>query len=158
MPGVIGIEDFGKVALRVAEVVAAEPVPKADKLLKLQLSLGEGQPQRQVVSGIAKFYQPDELVGKDAYRRQLVSQASGSRVTAYIYASAGDGESTQDLVFGGHDIIAENGQILAESKLFSTGVITADLDIERLVFERRRRNTFTIKNNTNCLEYNFPIT
>ena len=85
----------------------------------------------------------DELVGKDAYRRQLVSQASGSRVTAYIYASAGDGESTQDLVFGGHDIIAENGQILAESKLFSTGVITADLDIERLVFERRRRNTFT---------------
>ena len=64
VPGVIGIEDFGKVALRVAEVVAAEPVPKADKLLKLQLSLGEGQPQRQVVSGIAKFYQPDELVGK----------------------------------------------------------------------------------------------
>ena len=62
--GVIGIEDFGKVKLRVAEVVAAEPVPKADKLLKLQLSLGEGQPQRQVVSGIAQFYQPDELVGK----------------------------------------------------------------------------------------------
>lgn len=53
----IGIEDFGKVKLRVAEVVAAEPVPKADKLLKLQLSLGEGQPQRQVVSGIAQFYQ-----------------------------------------------------------------------------------------------------
>ena len=64
VPGVIGIEDFGKVKLRVAEVVAAEPVPKADKLLKLQLSLGEGQPQRQVVSGIAQFYQPDELVGK----------------------------------------------------------------------------------------------
>lgn len=85
----------------------------------------------------------DELAGKDAYRRQLISQASGSRISGYVYASAGDGESSQDLVFGGHDIIAENGQILAESKLFTTGVITADIDIERLLSERRRRNTFT---------------
>ena len=85
----------------------------------------------------------DELVGKDSYRRQLISQASGSRIAAYVYASAGDGESSQDLVFGGHDIIAENGQILAESKLFTTGVITAVIDIERLTSERQRRNTFT---------------
>ncbi len=85
----------------------------------------------------------DELVGKDSYRRQLISQASGSRISAYVYTSAGEGESSQDLVFGGHDIIAENGQILAESRLFSTGVITADIDIERLTSERRRRNTFT---------------
>ena len=85
----------------------------------------------------------DELAGKDSYRRQLISQASGSRITGYVYASAGEGESSQDLVFGGHDIIAENGQILAESKLFTTGVITADIDIERLLSERRRRNTFT---------------
>ncbi len=85
----------------------------------------------------------DELVGKDSYRRQLIAQASGSRIVSYIYASAGDGESGQDLVFGGHDIIAENGAILAESKLFSTGVITADIDIERLTSERLRRNTFT---------------
>ena len=84
----------------------------------------------------------DEIVGKDSYRRQLVSQASGSGVSAYIYASAGIGESSQDLVFGGHDIIAENGQILAESRLFTDGVITADIDIERLMSERRRRNTF----------------
>ena len=85
----------------------------------------------------------DEIVGKDSYRRQLVSQASGSGVSAYVYASAGAGESSQDLVFGGHDIIAENGQILAESKLFAEGIITADIDVERLVSERRRRNTFT---------------
>ena len=85
----------------------------------------------------------DELVGKDAYRRQLIKGASGSRISAYIYCSAGEGESSQDLVFGGHDIIAENGQILAESKLFGTGAITADIDVERLVSERRRRNTFT---------------
>lgn len=58
----IGIEDFSKVELRVAEVIHAEPVPKADKLLKLQLDLG--YEQRQVVSGIAKFYKPEDLVGK----------------------------------------------------------------------------------------------
>ncbi|MCR8659264.1 methionine--tRNA ligase [Paenibacillus endoradicis] len=58
----IGIEDFAKVELRVAQVIQAEPVPKADKLLKLQLDLG--YEQRQVVSGIAKFYKPEDLVGK----------------------------------------------------------------------------------------------
>ncbi|WP_059043634.1 methionine--tRNA ligase [Paenibacillus rubinfantis] len=58
----IGIDDFAKVELRVAQVLACEPVPKADKLLKLQLSLG--YEQRQVVSGIAKFYKPEELVGR----------------------------------------------------------------------------------------------
>lgn len=58
----IGIDDFAKVELRVAQVLACEPVPKADKLLKLQLDLG--YEQRQVVSGIAKFYKPEELVGR----------------------------------------------------------------------------------------------
>lgn len=58
----IGIEEFGKVKLRVAEILAAEPVPKADKLLKLTVSLG-GE-TRQVVSGIAPYYQPEELVGR----------------------------------------------------------------------------------------------
>lgn len=58
----IGIEAFGAVELRVAEILACEPVPKAKKLLKLQVDLG--YEKRQVVSGIAKFYQPDELVGK----------------------------------------------------------------------------------------------
>ncbi len=58
----IGIEDFGKVELRVAQVIACEPVKKADKLLKLQLDLGFEQ--RQVVSGIAKFYTPEELIGR----------------------------------------------------------------------------------------------
>ncbi|MBO6147689.1 MAG: NAD(+) synthase [Lachnospiraceae bacterium] len=85
----------------------------------------------------------DEVIGKDAYRRQLIASASATRVAAYVYASAGAGESSQDLVFGGHDIIAENGQILAESELFSEGVITADIDVERLMAERRRMNTFT---------------
>ena len=58
----------------------------------------------------------NELTGKDSYRRELVSGQSARLLAAYIYASAGEGESTQDLVFSGHNIIAENGQILAESK------------------------------------------
>lgn len=58
----IGIDEFAKIELRVAQILACEPVPKADKLLKLQLDLG--YEQRQVVSGIAKFYQPEELVGR----------------------------------------------------------------------------------------------
>ena len=58
----IGIDDFSKVELRTAQVLSAEPVPKAKKLLKLQLDLG--YEQRQVVSGIAEFYKPEELVGK----------------------------------------------------------------------------------------------
>lgn len=86
----------------------------------------------------------DEVTGKAQYRRQLVKSASARCVCAYIYASAGDGESTQDIVFGGHDIIAENGNILAESKLFENGIIYAVLDIERLTSDRRRMNTFDI--------------
>ena len=58
----ITIDDFLKVELRVAEVIHAEPVPKADKLLKLQLNLG--YEKRQVVSGIAQYYKPEELVGR----------------------------------------------------------------------------------------------
>ena len=84
----------------------------------------------------------NETVGKDAYRRQLVEAASARLVTGYVYASAGDGESTQDLVFGGHNLIAENGVLLSEAKRFENQTIYADLDIHRLRHERRRMNTF----------------
>ena len=60
--GMIGIEDFSKIDLRVVEIVAAEPVPKTDKLMKIQVSLGDEE--RTVVSGIAKFYKPEDLIGK----------------------------------------------------------------------------------------------
>lgn len=86
----------------------------------------------------------NEVVTKDSYRRTLVSSTSARLLCAYVYAAAGDGESTQDLVFSGHDIIAENGQVLAESKLFSTGVIFGDIDLQKLAHERRRMTTFDI--------------
>lgn len=84
----------------------------------------------------------DEIIGKASYRRDLVRQQSGRLLCAYLYADAGFGESTQDLVFAGHDLIAENGALLAESKMFTQGIIYADIDLQRLAHERQRMNTF----------------
>ncbi len=86
----------------------------------------------------------NETVGKDSYRESLVQATSGRLVCGYIYASAGEGESTQDLVFGGHNIIAENGSILAKQQLFENGITYADIDIQKLNHERRRMNTFNV--------------
>ena len=84
----------------------------------------------------------DEVVGKAEYRRQLVAGQSARLVCCYIYCDANWGESTQDMVFGGHNIIAENGVILAESTRFEGGAIYADVDVGFLAAERRRMNTF----------------
>ena len=84
----------------------------------------------------------DEMTGKDRYRRDLVSLTAARLVCAYIYATAGDGESTTDLVFGGQNIISENGALLAESRRFENQVISADIDVDRLAAERRRMTTY----------------
>ena len=89
----------------------------------------------------------DEIIGKASYRRDLVRQQSARLLCAYVYADAGFGESTQDLVFAGHDLIAENGALIAESRLFDRGVICADIDVQRLTHERRRMNTFATEQN-----------
>ncbi len=88
-----------------------------------------------------------ETVGKDAYRNMLVKSTSARLMAGYIYCSAGEGESTQDLVFGGHNMICENGVILAEGKRFSCDVVCADLDINRLRHERRKMSTYNSGNN-----------
>lgn len=100
------------------------------------------QAAREGATIIVNCSASDETTGKHAYRNSLITGQSARLVCGYIYASAGEGESTQDLVFGGHDIIAENGTILASSRRFSNGMICADLDLERLRNERRRMNTF----------------
>lgn len=84
----------------------------------------------------------DETTGKADYRRNLISGQSARLLCAYIYANAGEGESTQDLVFGGQNLIAENGTILKESVRFSNETIYADIDLERLECERRRMTTY----------------
>lgn len=84
----------------------------------------------------------DETVGKDEYREMLVRSSSARTITGYVYASAGEGESSQDLVFGGHNMIVENGTVLAQAKRFKNETIYADLDIHRLLHERRRMTTY----------------
>ena len=84
----------------------------------------------------------DEVTGKSEYRRSLISGQSARLLCAYIYANAGEGESSQDLVFGGQNIIAENGNILSESARFENQTIYADIDLERLECERRRMTTY----------------
>lgn len=85
-----------------------------------------------------------EILGKQAYRRVLVSAQSARCLAAYAYASAGPNESSTDLVFSGHSLIAENGQILAETERFQfdNQLAIADVDLERLVGERQRNSSF----------------
>ncbi len=91
---------------------------------------------------IANLSASNETVSKDDYRKLLVTSASARLLCGYIYTSAGEGESTQDLVFGGHNLIAENGTLLAQSARFSTGILYTDLDVLKINSERRRMGTF----------------
>ena len=84
----------------------------------------------------------DETTGKDMYRKSLVTGQSGRLICGYVYCSAGDGESTQDVVYSGHNLIAENGTLLAESRRFCNESIYTELDMIRLNEERRRMSTF----------------
>lgn len=86
-----------------------------------------------------------ETIGKDSYRQMLVKSASAKLICGYVYCSSGEGESTQDLVFGGHNIIAENGTVLNEAKRFENQITYGDIDLGRLGMERRRMNTFGSK-------------
>ena len=84
----------------------------------------------------------DETIGKDSYREKLISGQSARLLAGYVYANAGDGESTTDVVFGGHNIIAENGTILKEAKRFANETIYTEIDIHKLLSERRKNTTF----------------
>jgi NAD+ synthase (glutamine-hydrolysing) len=100
------------------------------------------------LAGATIFLNPsasDELLGKADYRRELVRNQSARCLAAYVYAGSGPGESTTDVVFGGHALIAENGSMLAESDRFSfnSHLTLADIDIDRLNHERRTNSSFS---------------
>jgi NAD+ synthase (glutamine-hydrolysing) len=90
----------------------------------------------------------DETIGKAAYRELLLKSQSARLIAAYLYADAGAGESSTDMVYSGHNLIAENGAILAQSKMYETGLTMADVDVEYLASERLRMNTFGARENT----------
>ena len=91
---------------------------------------------------IANLSASDETVGKAEYRRALVSNQSARLLCGYLYASAGHGESTQDMVFAGHDLIAENGTVLSENAPFDGGCAETEIDCQRMEAERARNTSF----------------
>lgn len=100
---------------------------------------------RHALSGanlIVNLSASDEITGKASYRKNLVEGQSARLICGYIYASAGEGESTQDVVYSGHNLICENGVTLEESKRFSTGITYSEIDIEKLEAKRRNMTTF----------------
>ena len=90
---------------------------------------------------IANLSASDEVIGKAEFRRQLVKGQSAKLICGYIYADAGKGESSTDLVFSGHNLIVSNGSILAEAKPFEGAQAVSEIDLQELVFERRKINT-----------------
>lgn len=108
-------------------------------------------------SVICNLSASDEMVGKGSYRRGLVAGQSARLVCAYLYATAGEGESTTDLVFGGQNLIAENGTVLAESATFENEINVATIDVQRLASERRRMSTFPAAESKEYREISFAL-
>lgn len=100
----------------------------------------------------------NEMIGKSDYRRSLVTGQSGRLICGYVYASAGEGESTTDLVFSGHNIIAENGVLLTETKLFENGLVLSEIDLYRLASERQKNTVYPAYKDTLTVEFDMEIT
>ncbi|MGI6116794.1 MAG: NAD(+) synthase [Bilifractor sp.] len=107
---------------------------------------------------IANLSASDEMVGKDSYRKKLVTEQSARLVCGYIYAACGEGESTTDLVFGGQNMIAEYGTLMAESPRFRNSIVYADFDVQRLVAERRRMTTYRTAPQDDYVTVTFNLT
>ncbi len=107
---------------------------------------------------IANLAASAESIGKPDYRRQLVNMQSARLICAYIFANSGQGESTTDLVFSGHNVISENGTMLCESNRFTTGIIYSEIDLKHLVYDRHRMTTFTNSLTMPEVEFELPVT
>lgn len=100
----------------------------------------------------------DEETGKDEYRSGLVMSQAARLICGYLYATAGEGESTTDLVFGAHNLISENGKLLAEAERFKNETVYADIDIQRLLAERRKMTTYPAQNGQGYYVSDFSLT
>lgn len=108
-------------------------------------------------SVIVNLSASDEVTGKSNYRTDLVVGQSARLYCGYIYASAGEGESTQDVVYSGHNIIAEAGALLEESAPFTTGCIMTEIDVKRLQARRRTMSTFEIMDDGSYVVTDFSM-
>lgn len=115
---------------------------------------------RHVLAGatiIANLSAGNEIIGKADYRISLVKSHSARLICAYLYANAGKDESTQDMIFGGQNLISENGTLLSQSELFSNQTIFADIDFERICQERRKTTSFGFSVNNNFFNSDYVI-
>lgn len=115
---------------------------------------------RHAVAGanvILNLSASDETIGKAEYRRSLVLGQSARLISGYVYADAGHGESTTDMVFAGHCMVAENGEMLAENTLFEDEMVISEIDLERLGYDRRRISTFPPENSKGYLLVPFHL-
>ncbi len=115
------------------------------------------QAAREGATVIVNCSASDETIGKASYRESLIGGQSARLIAGYIYANAGEGESTTDLVFGGHNMIAENGTVLAASRRFENGIIYSELDVNRLAGERQKNTTFKMSDERTLMRVPFDI-
>lgn len=98
----------------------------------------------------------NDIIGKDGYRRQLVTMQSAKLLCGYLYTSSGEGESSSDVVFGAHQMIAENGSMLAERR-FDGGLLVSEVDVQKLCYERRRTQMFDFAPEVEKIPFSLPL-
>ena len=155
-------EEFGYVNVAVNQLFKCKEIPELVVACEICEDLWVPLPPStyHAMAGATVICNPSasvETTTKESYRRSLVSNQSARLLAAYIYADAGEGESTQDVVYSGHHLICENGSVLAEAKRFTNEIIYADIDVQKLTAERRKMTSFPGGQTDDYFEQEFSL-
>lgn len=155
-------EEFGYVNVAVNQLFKCKEIPELVVACEICEDLWVPLPPStyHAMAGATVICNPSasvETTTKESYRRSLVSNQSARLLAAYIYADAGEGESTQDVVYSGHHLICENGSVLAEAKRFTNEIIYADIDVQKLAAERRKMTSFLGGQTDDYFEQEFSL-
>ena len=155
-------EEFGYVNVAVNQLFKCKEIPELVVACEICEDLWVPLPPStyHAMAGATVICNPSasvETTTKESYRRSLVSNQSARLLEAYIYADAGEGESTQDVVYSGHHLICENGSVLAEAKRFTNEIIYADIDVQKLAAERRKMTSFPGGQTDDYFEQEFSL-
>lgn len=155
-------EEFGYVNVAVNQLFKCKEIPELVVACEICEDLWVPLPPStyHAMAGATVICNPSasvETTTKESYRRSLVSNQSARLLAAYIYADAGEGESTQDVVYSGHHLICENGSVLAEAKRFTNEIIYVDIDVQKLAAERRKMTSFPGGQTDDYFEQEFSL-
>ena len=155
-------EEFGYVNVAVNQLFKCKEIPELVVACEICEDLWVPLPPStyHAMAGATVICNPSasvETTTKESYRRSLVSNQSARLLAAYIYADAGEGESTQDVLYSGHHLICENGSVLAEAKRFTNEIIYADIDVQKLAAERRKMTSFPGGQTDDYFEQEFSL-